>query len=264
MTETMPVQPGPLTLVYPKWIPGEHEPTGPIDNMAGFVITANSALLKWERDKLEMYAFHLSVPQGVTQLEMKMDFLATAASTGCSAGASTSANLALLSWNTVVLYPDGANASTVMLKPQLTIPAAWQFGTALETDGEPVSTSMAGLNTLGSTIRFKTVSLEMLIDSPVLAGRYFREVLLAPEVSPKHFLDMASDGPANLELSPEHVAAFSWLVRETGALYKSRHYGSYHFLVTLSDQVAHLGLDHPSQATTVSMKRRLSMRTFLR
>lgn len=111
-----------------------------------------------------MYAFHLSVPQGVTQLEMKMDFLATAAPTGFSAGASTSANLALLSWNTVVLYPDGANASTVMLKPQLTIPAAWQFGTALETDGEPVSTSMAGLNTLGSTIRFKTVSLETLID----------------------------------------------------------------------------------------------------
>jgi predicted metalloprotease with PDZ domain len=232
-TEVMPVSPGPLTLVYPKWIPGEHGPTGPIENMAGFFITANGQPVKWERDKVDMFAYHVTVPQGVTKLEMKIDFLASSALSGFSAGGSTSENLALLSWNTLLVYPDGTNASDVMFTPSITVPTGWQFGTALDKDGG------SGLNTT-----FKTVSLEQLIDSPVLAGRYFREIALAPEIAPKHYLDMAADGPEELALSKDHIADFDRLVRETGALYKSRHYGSYHFLVTLSDEVAHFGLEH--------------------
>ena len=232
-TEVMPVSAGPLTLVYPKWIPGEHGPTGPIENMAGFFITANGQPVKWERDKVDMFAYHVTVPQGVTKLEMKIDFLASSSLSGFSAGGSTSENLALLSWNTLLVYPDGTNASDVMFTPSITVPAGWQFGTALDKDGG------SGLNTT-----FKTVSLEQLIDSPVLAGRYFREIALAPEITPKHYLDMAADGPEELTLSKDHIADFDRLVRETGALYKSRHYGSYHFLVTLSDEVAHFGLEH--------------------
>ena len=231
--ETMPVEPGALTLVYPKWIPGEHGPTGPIDNFAGLVITANGQRVEWTRDSIDMFAFHLTVPQGVSKLEIKLDFLATAAAEGFSAGASTSANLAMLSWNSVVLYPQGADASQVRITPSIKLPADWKFGTALE----PGSTS-------GGQTSFKTVSLETLVDSPVLTGRWFREIPLAPELSPKHYLDMAADGPEDLDLSKEHIAAFSKLVVETGALYRSRHYGSYHFLVTLSDQVAHFGLEH--------------------
>jgi predicted metalloprotease with PDZ domain len=232
-TEIMPVTSGPLTVVYPKWIPGEHGPTGPIENMTGFFITANGQPVKWERDKVDMFAYHLTVPQGVTQLEMKIDFLTPAALSGFSAGGSTSENLALLSWNTLLVYPDGMDASQVMFTPSVKLPNGWKLGTALDKDG-------------GSdlTTTFKTVSLEQLVDSPVLAGRYFREVALAPEISPKHYLDMAADGPEQIELSKEHIAEFDKLVRETGALYKSRHYGSYHFLVTLSDEVAHFGLEH--------------------
>ncbi|MBB5063004.1 M61 family metallopeptidase [Granulicella mallensis] len=233
-TETIPVQPGPMTLVYPKWIPGEHGPTGPIDNQAGFVITANGQPVKWERDKVDMYAYHITVPAGASNLDVKMDFLATAAAQGFSAGASTSANLALLSWNELLVYPDGAKASDVMITPSLKVPSGWNFGTALEATSKPQ----------GNNIGFKTVSLEQLIDSPVLAGRWFREIPLAPEVSPKHFLDLAGDGPEDIDLSQEHIDQFSKLVRETGALYKSRHYASYHFLVTLSDQVSHFGLEH--------------------
>ncbi len=234
-TETLPVTTsGPMTLVYPKWIPGEHGPTGPIDNFAGFLITANGRPVKWERDKVDMFAFHLEVPAGTTELSIKLDFLATAAASGFSAGASTSANLALLSWNETVVYPDGARASEVMVTPSLKVPAGWRFGTALEGDHAAD----------GGESSFRTVSLEQLVDSPVLAGRWFKEVPLAPEVSPKHFLDMAADGPEDLELSKEHIAEFSKLVLETGALYKSRHFNSYHFLVTLSDQVAHFGLEH--------------------
>jgi predicted metalloprotease with PDZ domain len=233
-TETIPVQPGPLTLVYPKWIPGEHGPTGPIDDSAGFTITGNGQRIKWERDQIEMYSFHLTVPAGVSTLNIHLDFLATAAPTGFSAGASTSANLALLSWNTLVVYPAGTKSADVMVTPSITIPAGWHFGTALE--GAPSGSSLS--------TTFATVSLEQLVDSPVLAGRYFREIDLAPEVTPKHYLDLAGDGPEDIALSNDHIDDFSRLVRETGALYKSRHYGAYHFLVTLSDQVAHFGLEH--------------------
>ncbi len=249
----MPVTPGALTLVYPKWIPGEHGPTGPIENMAGLFITGNDKPIKWERDPVDMYAFHLTVPEGVTNLEIKIDFLASSALSGFSAGGSTSANLALLSWNTVLLYPDGAKAANVMLTPSVTVPDGWKFGTALEKSGKD------GLDTaLSNTTDFKTVSLETLVDSPVLAGRYFREVALAPEITPKHYLDMASDGPEELDLSQEHIDDFDKLVRETGALYKSRHYNSYHFLVTLSDEVAHFGLEHHQSSDD-----RVAPRTFV-
>jgi predicted metalloprotease with PDZ domain len=229
-TETIPVQPGPMTLVYPEWIPGEHGPTGPIINQAGFIITTpTGAPVKWERDLVDMYSYHITVPAGTTQLNIKMDFLATGGA-NFTEGGSTSANLALLSWNTLLVYPAHTNAADVMVTPSITIPAGWKFGTALDAAATPTS--------------FKTVSLEQLIDSPVLAGRWFREIDLAPDITPKHYLDLAGDGPEDIALSDEHIEQFSKLVRETGVLYKSRHYGSYHFLVTLSDQVAHFGLEH--------------------
>ena len=233
--ETIPVQPGPMTLVYPEWIPGEHGPTGPVVDQAGFIITTQSGeRVKWERDPVNMYAYNITVPQGATQLNIKMDFLATASAEGFSAGASTSANLALMSWNELVVYPAGSKAADVMVTPSLRVPEGWKFGTALE------STSAAN----AQNANFKTVSLEQLIDSPVLAGRWFKEIPLATDVSPKHYLDIAGDGPEDLDLSKEHIDNFSRLVHETGSLYKSRHYYSYHFLVTLSDQVAHFGLEH--------------------
>ncbi len=244
-TETIPVQPGPLTLVYPEWIPGEHMPSGPIINQAGFVITTpTGAPVKWERDLVDMYSYHITVPEGVTQLNIKMDFLATGGA-NFTEGGSTSANLALLSWNTLLVYPLGGpqpgsiadtKVSDIMVTPSITIPEGWHFGTALQPTG--------GATEASAHASFQTVSLEQLIDSPVLAGRWFREIDLAPEVSPKHYLDLAGDGPEDIALNQTHIDQFSKLVRETGALYKSRHYGSYHFLVTLSDQVAHFGLEH--------------------
>jgi predicted metalloprotease with PDZ domain len=241
-TETIPVQPGPLTLVYPEWMPGEHGPTGPIINQAGFIITTPSgAPVKWERDLVDMYSYHITVPAGVTRLNIKMDFLATSGA-NFTEGGSTSANLALLSWNTVLVYPLNGDiahtkVSDIMVSPSITYPSDWKFGTALTPTGGEA-------NRGSNNAAFQTVSLEQLIDSPVLAGRWFREIDLAPEVSPKHYLDLAGDGPEDIALSQQHIDQFSKLVRETGVLYQSRHYGSYHFLVTLSDQVAHFGLEH--------------------
>jgi predicted metalloprotease with PDZ domain len=239
--ETIPVQPGPLTLVYPKWIPGEHAPDGPIDNQAGFLITAaDGTRIKWERDPINMFAYHLTVPAGVTELHIKMDFLATAAPSGFSAGASTSANLALLSWNELLVYPPVQDVADIMVTPSITIPKDWKYGTALDLLTKRTNTGVTTIWTYG----FATVSLEQLVDSPVLAGRWFREIPLATEITPKHYVDLAGDGPEDIAISQEHIDDFSKLIRETGALYKSRHYGSYHFLVTLSDQVAHFGLEH--------------------
>jgi predicted metalloprotease with PDZ domain len=239
-TETIPVQPGALTLVYPKWIPGEHMPSGPIDNQAGLIIMANGKPLVWQRDPIEMFAYHLTVPAGVSSLLVKSDFLASPNGGSFTAGGSTSANLAMLSWNTLVLYPYSGPAmkvSDVMVTPSITLPGEWKFGTALE--------AVSGVNQPAqSETSFKTVSLEQLIDSPVLTGRFFREVPLATDVTPSHFLDMAADGPEDLAISQAHIDQFSNLVRQTGFLYRSRHYGSYHFLVTLSDQVLHFGLEH--------------------
>ena len=212
---TIPVQPGPLTLAYPQWIPGEHGPTGPIDNFAGLVFSANGQTIPWRRDAVNMFTFHLTVPAGVTSIEAKADFLATAAPSGFSAGASTGPNLAVVSWNEVALYPAGTPAAEVRVTPSIKVPEGWGFGTAL------TQTASDGKKTI-----FATVPLDMLVDSPLLAGRFFKEIPLAPEVSPKHFLDMAADGPEDLKISTEEINEFSNLVRETGALYRSRHYNS--------------------------------------
>lgn len=227
------MHPGPLTLDYPRWIPGEHSPTGPVDDLTGIVFSANGQTISWRRDDVNMFALHLTVPKGANRLEAKVDFLATAAPSGFSAGASTGPNLAIVSWNEVALYPEDTASSQVTFVPSLKIPEGWKFGTALT----PSSSE-------ANTIHFQPVSLEMLVDSPVLAGRFFREVPLAAEITPKHFLDMAADGPEDLKITSIQIDAWSNLVRETGALYRSRHYNSYHFLITLSENVAHFGLEH--------------------
>jgi len=244
---TIPVQPGPLTLLYPEWIPGEHGPTGPITDLAGIFIRANGNDLAWRRDDVNMFAFHVNVPDGVSSLDVKLDFLATAPASGFTAGASTSANLAIVSWNELLLYPAGHPAADITVQPAVRLPGDWQCGTALTKTGQS-----------NGIIQFESVSLEQLIDSPLLAGKYFKEFPLAPEVTPKHYLDLAADGPEDLRIRPETVDAYSNLVRETGPLYQSRHYNSYHFLVTLSDQVAHFGLEHHQSSDD-----RVSEKTFV-
>jgi predicted metalloprotease with PDZ domain len=229
----IPVQPGPLTLVYPQWIPGEHGPTGPVDNLAGIKFSANGQDIPWRRDDVNMFALHLDIPPGVTSIEARADFLATAAPSGFSAGASTGPNLAVVSWNEVALYPAGMPAGEVRFEPSLQLPEGWKFGTAL-----------AGGTRAGDTVHFQPVSLETLVDSPVAAGRFFKEIPIAPEISPKHFLDLVADGPEDLQISAAEIEEYGNLVREAGALYRSRHYADYHFLLTLSDSVAHFGLEH--------------------
>jgi predicted metalloprotease with PDZ domain len=229
----MPVKPGPLDLYYPEWIPGEHMASGPIVDMAGLKIMGAGKAVAWRRDLVDMFEFHLDVPQGVTSLDIDFDFLLSSAKSGFSAGASATAYLSVVSWNQLVLYPKGYDAANIRFVPSLRMPAGWKFGTALP-----------GAKQNGDTIDFTPVSLETLIDSPVLTGRYFRAIDLSPGQAPPHELDIAADSEAALAISAETETHFRQLVAETGVLYGSRHYRDYHFLLTLSDGVAHFGLEH--------------------
>jgi len=228
---TMPVSPGPLTLVYPEWIPGEHGPTGPIINLAGLKITAGGKTIPWRRDDVDMYAFHLDVPAGVRELDVALEFLSPTFAGGFTAGASTTAHLAIVTWNQLLLYPAGSNIGDVNFKTNLALPAGWKFGTSL-----PIASQSA------SKVDFGSVSLERLVDSPVLAGEYFRIIPLA--VSPANEIDIAADDPADLELSPELSLVLKRIVSEAVTLFGATHYRHYHFLLTLSDHTAHFGLEH--------------------
>jgi predicted metalloprotease with PDZ domain len=229
----IPVQAGPLTLYYPEWIPGEHMPDGPIIEVAGLKFSAGGKPIPWRRDLVEMFSFHLNIPEGVTSLDADLDFLLAAPASGFSAGASATASLDLLSWNQVLLYPKGFAASEITFTASLKLPAGWKYGTALP-----------GAKENGDTIEFDTVPLTTLVDSPVISGRYFRVIQLTPGQQPPHEMDIAADSAAALAMPPDQEMHFHQLVLETGALFGARHYRDYHFLVTLSDDVAHFGLEH--------------------
>lgn len=242
---TIPAQPGPLTLFYPEWIPGEHGPTGPIINLAGLKFSANGKTIKWERDPVEMYTFHLDVPQGANVVEASLDFLAPTFAGGFTAGASTTAHLAIVTWNQLVLYPSGRSSDDIMFRADLKLPAGWKFGTAL-----PVATETV------RGIEFSPVSLTTLIDSPVLAGEFFRVINIS--TNPSVEIDVAAENPTELASSAELNAAFQRFVPEALALFGAQHYNNYHFLLTLSDHVAHFGLEHHQ-----SNDSRVSERSFI-
>jgi predicted metalloprotease with PDZ domain len=226
---TIPVSPGTNTLYYPEWIPGEHGPTGPIADSAGLHFTAGGKDLRWWRDSVQMYTLYVDVPPGVNSLDVSLDFLSPTEG-NFSAGASATEKLAVISWNTVLLYPKGWTSDQITVTPSLKLPTGWQYGTALEGGGT------------GDMLQFQPVTLTTLIDSPVLAGQFFKKFDLDGDL--KHTLNVAADSAAALEAKPETIQHFKNLVTETGVLYGARHYNHYDFLLTLSDHTAHFGLEH--------------------
>jgi predicted metalloprotease with PDZ domain len=229
----IPAAPGPLTLCYPRWIPGEHAPSGPIAELSGLQLRAGGKPLAWERDDVDLDAFHCVVPAGADAVEVQLDYLAPTTREGYSSGASITARLAILNWNQVLLYPLGRPVRQQQVHASLTLPPGWKAGTAL-----PVESNKEAFT------QFQTVSLETLVDSPVLCGLHFKEVPLGPPEGPPHFLELACDSAAGLEISAELIAQYKQLVLEARALFGSRHYRSYRFLVALSDHIRSDGIEH--------------------
>jgi predicted metalloprotease with PDZ domain len=229
----LPVAPGPLTLLYPKWIQGVHAPIGPISNLTGLKISANGKPLPWRRDSLDVFTFHVDVPAGAKEVEVSFDYLEPA---GLAGGATSTATDKLLdlNWYPVVLYPAGTPAAQIIFKPTLKLPPGWKFGTAL-----PVESQSA------SEIAFQSVALDRLLDSPVIAGEYYRVLdLTPPGESIHHEIDMVADSEAALAMTPEVQKGLTNVVAESGKLFGARHYRNYHFLLTLSDHTPHFGVEH--------------------
>ena len=230
----MPVKPGPLTLYYPKWIPGEHAPDGPIANLTGLKFSADGKTIPWDRDLLDVFTFHVDVPTGAEHLDISFDYLEPAGSGAYTAGASATDKLVVLSWNQFVLYPAGTFVERLSYETKLILPQGWKFGTPLEI-----------ANQSGNQVSFKPVPLNRLVDSPVVAGEYYRVLDITPPGEPIHHeIDIVADSEAALNMSPEVQQGMVNLVAESGKLFGTRHYRDYHFLLTLSDHVAHFGLEH--------------------
>jgi predicted metalloprotease with PDZ domain len=230
------VKPGPLTLVFPKWIPGEHGPSGPLDSIIGLEIKANGSRLEWTRDPLDMFSIAITVPAGADHLDISLDSGLSTQETGFTEGRTSSAQLVVLPWNAFVLLPKGRDAEAIDTVASAVPPAGW--GTAC---------ALASHDLAGGGIELEPVSLARLIDSPVQMGRYMKRIDLpgsAPRPDLSHSIALAADSAVALTVPDDFARGYGRLVAEAGALFGSRLYRHYTWLLTLSDHVAHFGEEH--------------------
>ncbi|MBB5358223.1 putative metalloprotease with PDZ domain [Rhodanobacter sp. ANJX3] len=226
--ETIPVKGGPLTLLYPQWIPGDHSPTGPIAMLAGLKLSGNGKPLMWKRDKYNVYAFHLDVPADVSSIDADFQYLS-----GRSDDFEITDRMMDMEWSKVSLYPAGYFSRDITFAPSVTLAHGWQLGAALETASQS-----------GDTTTFKPVTFNNLIDSPIYAGQYFKRVDLNPGGDAPVHLDIVADAPKYLEMTPEQLKVHRALVTQAVKLFGSHHYDHYDFLFSLSDQMGGNGTEH--------------------
>ena len=233
---TLTVQEGPLTLVFPKWIPGEHGPSGPLESIVGLTIRANDAPLPWRRDPRDMYAISVTVPRGATRLEIALDTGLPTEGGHFSTGSTSSEQLAVLPWNELVLLPKGRDAGSLSTEATVFAPPGWQLICALELRPQA-----------DGGVELEPASLARLIDSPLQMGRYAQRIELpgaAPFPELKHSISLVADSAAALTVPADFAAGYGRLVEQAGTLFGTRMYRHYTWLLTLSDHVAHFGLEH--------------------
>ncbi len=231
---TFPAAAGPMTLVYPKWLPGEHAPSGPLTDLTDVTFRAGGKVLPWTRDAEDLHAFTIEVPAGVTEVKASLTLISPPPNVEAfSSGTSTSANLAVLSWNQLMLAPKGAAAAATQYAPSLKLPSGWKWASALTP-----TTSSAG------SVKFNAVSMETLVDSPVLTGAFLEVTSLGNLLGAPVSIAVAAETAAESKLGPIDTAALKRLVAEEAALYGARHFDRYVFLLTASDDVPSFGLEH--------------------
>jgi predicted metalloprotease with PDZ domain len=230
---TIPATHGAMTIVYPKWIPGEHMPTGPLTQVAGLHIHAGDIELAWSRDLVDMFSFRVDVPSEASVIVVDFDYLSPSVTFGGGYGESANAtqNLLLILFNQLVLYPGGRPSDSLLCRASVRLPSGWKFDTAL-----PISRQE------GDRIDFDPVSLTTLVDSPIVAGAYLRTIPVAD--GGREHITVVADSAAALNMPETRIAQVRNLVAETDALFGARHYRSYRWLVTLSDLVEPQGLEH--------------------
>lgn len=236
ITETIPVaQPGPMTLFFPEWLPGNHGPVGPIAQLAGIEITANGQRVEWVRDTLSPFAYHLTVPAGATSLTVTLQHLSP--TSGNQGRVTMTPEMLNIQWEKMLLYPAGHWSRNIMVQPKVKFPTGWRFGTALEPQTR-TETRTGDLQT------FKPVNLEVLIDSPVFAGLHYRQIDLNPGGRSPIRANFVADEAKNLEATDEQIQILRNLVDQMDRLYGARHFDHYDFLIAMTDKLGGIGLEH--------------------
>lgn len=228
---TIPAKPGPLTLLYPQWLPGAHSPSGPIDKLAGLVVTANGTPLHWTRDPYDVYAFKVDVPAGATEVVAEFKFLSSQG--GSQGRVVMTPEMLNLQWNANSLYPAGVITRNLQAQASVTLPKGWNYATALETERRD-----------GDTVVFKPISYDHLVDSPLFAGRYYQQYDLDPGATVPVRLNVFADDAKSLVAKPEQLKAHRALVQQIYKLYGARHFDRYDFLLALTSKLGGIGLEH--------------------
>jgi len=229
--ESIPAKPGKLTLLYPQWIPGNHGPSGTLNQFAGLKVSAGGKALEWKRDPVNVFAFHIEVPKGASSVDVAFEYLSPI--DGSQGRITMTNNIVGVQWQSLALYPDGYDSRRITVQPNLTVPAGWQYGSALEQQSRN-----------GDEIAFKPLDLETLVDSPLFAGRYFRRIDLDPGARIPVHLDVVADSAEQLEATPEQIAPHRELVQQAYKLFRSQHYQHYDFLFAISDEFGGIGREH--------------------
>lgn len=232
--ETIPVNADTLDLYYPKWIPGEHAPSGTLDSVTGLVIKANDGQrVEWRRDLQDMFTLHLTLPAGTKTLQIDFELLSAGSGGDFGQSISVTNRIEDLEWNQVVFYPAGYAARNIAVKASIKLPEDWGYATALRVESAD-----------HDAITFVPVSLEQLVDSPLISGLNFRRLDLAPGAPVPVHLDLVTDDPGQLKVSEVQLQAHRNLISEAAALFGAIHYEHYDFLFTLSEHTGHFGLEH--------------------
>jgi predicted metalloprotease with PDZ domain len=236
----------PVTLLFPKWIPGAHGPVGPIRSLAGLTVTVDGKPVAWQRDPVDIYAFHIDRPVSIDMsddsapsaesaapatMDVRFQFLSPTDESG--GRVIMTPEMLDTSWSDLVLYPAGYFARDISFHPSLTLPEGWQYGTALDTESRN-----------GATVTFKPVPLDTLIDSPVYAGTYFQRFDLNPNGQVPVHLDVFADRPEDMVVRPEDLQAHRNLVQQAFRNFGGYHFNHYDFLFSLSDEMGGSGLEH--------------------
>lgn len=230
--QTIPVAaPGPLVLLFPQWIPGNHGPVGPVDDLSDLVITANGQRLRWVRNTANTNAFEVEVPVGVEEVEVSFKWLTPI--DGNQGRIVITDDMLNIQWEKAILYPAGYYSRQITVQPSLRLPEGWNYGTALDT-----------ASFSGGTAVFAPITLEHLADSPLFAGRYYRQVDLDPDGRSPVRLNIVADSPEQLEASEDHIALHRALVDQADYLFRARHYNHYDFLLAVTDNLGGIGLEH--------------------
>jgi predicted metalloprotease with PDZ domain len=225
---TIPVQPGSFTIDYPEWIPGEHSADGPLGDISELRVSANGKPIEWRRDQVDLYAYHIDVPQGVTTINADFTVLLN------GPGTFATRNVMVGNWNRYILYQRNIDNTQSYVKASLILPDGWGYASAL-----PVGSSN------GNRVDFNTVTVETLIDSPTDIGRYVKHYTLytTPDGATM-YLDLFADKPQDLEAKDDLINAYKRLAPEAIALYGGRHWKVYHAELTLSDEIGFEGIEH--------------------